>query len=640
MTGRALSRAALGLLAVGCCWIAAGAWAQGSAQESAQKTTQILVVEAEAGMAAESPGAEPDPVVRVLAGAEEGRRPTLRPLTRDLEAVARAVAPRLPLTLASLAEKPLEVVVEDDHLGQARHTEEVGEAVPGSTHDLHLVLDPADDWVYRIRLARAMLRRSGLDRELPPWLAEGAALWLLDGGLLDGGLLDGELLDGGQGNTGAEWYGRPWREWLPVFAAAGALPRAEELLAAELPADAPTALWVPVAAEVIGSLEGETLRAKVDAWKRLGEASGSAGSSSGGSTGARSRLAAILDGLQQGPLSPRPAPPAAPGATGGMAMRGISLAMQPGLEVAYHAPVVEPTLARLADLGADTVSIMPFAYQPRVDSPELHFLNDRPSSETDIGTLHAARRARSRGFRVLWKPHVWVGGGGWPGDIEMTSEEDWAAWWRSYRNYILHHAMLARRARAEIFSIGVELTKTQQRRREWEELIDAVRHLYPGWVTYSGNWYGGMEEVPFWNRLDLIGIDAYFPLADSADVTPEELDAGAREVVRRLGALARKEGKGLLLTEVGFAAHRAAWMAPHEEGGDFDAEDQAASYRALLGALDGEPWLRGVFFWKVFIGAAPSTSPSPDFRFLGRPAESEVRRFFRPASSVPGRDLE
>ena len=34
----------------------------------------------------------------------------------------------------------------------------------------------------------------------------------------------------------------------------------------------------------------------------------------------------------------------------------------------------------------------------------------------------------------------------------MTSAEDWAAWWRDYRRYILHHALLARYAGAEMFS--------------------------------------------------------------------------------------------------------------------------------------------------------------------------------------------
>ena len=169
----------------------------------------------------------------------------------------------------------------------------------------------------------------------------------------------------------------------------------------------------------------------------------------------------------------------------------------------------------------------------------------------------------------------------------MTSERDWAAWWRVYRRYVLHHAMLARYAGAELFSVGVELERTVER-PEWAELIAAVRRIYPGAVTYAANWGGGADRAVFWDRLDAVGVDAYYPLAgETSGVDDRHLDEGARRVVERLEGLARRTGKPLILTEVGFAARRGTWTAPHEEGGEASAEDQARAYRALLGALAG-----------------------------------------------------
>jgi hypothetical protein len=206
----------------------------------------------------------------------------------------------------------------------------------------------------------------------------------------------------------------------------------------------------------------------------------------------------------------------------------------------------------------------------------------------------------------------------------MTTEADWAAWWRSYRRYVLHHAFLAAWSGAEALAVGVELDRTLGREREWRELIAAVRELYPGALTYAANWYGGATEVGFWDALDYAGVDAYYPLAASPEADSAALAAGAREVVARLAELAAESGRPVLLTEVGFAARRAAWTAPHEEGGERSEADQAAAYGALLEALGTPRWLAGAFFWKAF-SAPPGRDGRADFRFLGRSAEDEVR---------------
>lgn len=230
----------------------------------------------------------------------------------------------------------------------------------------------------------------------------------------------------------------------------------------------------------------------------------------------------------------------------------------------------------------------------------------------------------------------------------MTSEADWDRWWRTYRRYVLHHAVLAAYAEAELFAVGVELERTVQRRDDWSALIRDVRRVYPGAVTYAANWAQGAEEVGFWDALDAVGVDAYYPLVESGPDTAQgstagpsaaELARGAAAVADRLEALARRTGKPVLLTEVGFAARRAAWVDPHEEGGEASPEDQARAYRALLGALEDRPWLRGVFVWKAMSGdrIRPGLE-SPAFRFLGHPAEGAVAEFFRRRSATAAGD--
>jgi hypothetical protein len=518
-------------------------------------------------------------IVLRVSPAEKGR-PELSRLTADLDKALSEMAARVPVTLSS----PVTVVLEPDYTSQGRQAGEIGEAVRGRQADLHLVYHPDDLPAYRHALAGVLLDRAGLARKLPPEIARGAALWL-----------------------SRDWYGRPYPEWLPRLAAARVLPTAEEILAPDEPRDASRLLSTPVAAAVVDRLPGSTLREKL---AQLPSAS---------------RVAEILSSFR-----PAAQVQAAPARKQEPFLKGVSLAMLNSLEGGYHAPAVEKQLDAFSRLGADAVSLMPFAFQRGPDRPELRFLNRGPASETDIGLIHAARAARARGMRVLWKPHVWVAGASWPGEIAMKSEADWAAWWRSYRRYVLHHALLARWAGADLFCVGVELSKTVGREAEWRDLIAAVRLFYPGPVTYAANWYGDLESVRFWDQLDSIGVDAYFPLAEKPGAGKAELERGARLVAERLARASRRFGKPILLTEVGFAARKEAWMEPHVEGGQYSEEDQAAAYEALLAALDRRhPWLAGTFVWKAF--SAPGAGrhgQDADFRFQGRKAEGAIRRYY------------
>ncbi|MEO1083484.1 MAG: hypothetical protein AAFY88_04520, partial [Acidobacteriota bacterium] len=434
-------------------------------------------------------------------------------------------------------ERPVDVLVEGDYVEQGRHVGRIDPAVVADDR-LHLVFHEDDTDFYRVETGRLLLRRAGLD--LPPMLEDGAALWLAE-----------------------RWYGRHFKAWMPDLAFADVLPTADELRRADRPGDGSRVLFPIAVAWGLDQLPGETLRQKL--------------------TGdPLPAVAAALAGYRA-PPGPEPSPP--PKAVALPFQRGVSFAMANGLEVGYHARGVDDQLERLGAMGVDAVSLMPFAYQRDPTAPGLAFLNDSPSSETDVGAVHAARRARAAGFYVLWKPHIWVSYDSWPGDIAMDSDAEWRSWWRSYRRYILHHAILARFAGADLFSLGVELGKTVHREAEWRHLIASVRRLDVSPLTYAGNWAGDYDQAPFWDALDVVGIDAYFPLSTDDDATDADLRRGARAIVDRLAADAERYQKPILLTEVGFAARQGAWVVPHKEGGDLSDAHQERAWKALLEAL-------------------------------------------------------
>lgn len=527
---------------------------------------------------------------------------SLRSFLADLERDLDAMRSRLG-TGGGRLDEPIELQLEADYAEQGRRIEELGPAVVRGDR-LHLVLRAADlqddaDLV-RHELARLLVRRAGW--KLPPGIEDGAALWLSAG-----------------------WYGRTWRDWLPDLASTGVLPTADELLVAERLRDGSKVLWTPVAAAVVDALPGDSLAAKLDPMPDA---------EAGHELAAR--VLRTL-GTSVRPLGPTRSPETdvvradveRAGRLRNGFQNGVAFAMANGLDTGYHAPAAEERLDFLHGLGVDAVSVMPFAYQRDSASPPLAFLNRHPASETDVGVIHTARRARERGMTVLWKPHLWIGHHSWPGDVEMTSEADWQAWFRVYRRYIVHHAVLAEFAHADWFAVGVELGKTVHREAEWRQLIAAVRKVYSGKLTYAGNWWGDYDKVPFWDALDAVGVDAYFPLAHDEQAGLTALRSGARDAITQLRAAAERWDRPVLLTEVGFAARRGAWVSPHEEGGTLSEADQRLAWQVLLAELGKPDWLLGIHAWKVFTHPRGEGHGKPDFRWVGRPSQQVLEAYYR-----------
>jgi homoserine trans-succinylase len=60
-------------------------------------------------------------------------------------------------------------------------------------------------------------------------------------------------------------------------------------------------------------------------------------------------------------------------------------------------------------------------------------------------------------------------------------------------------------------------------------------------LTYAANW-DDFDKVPFWNELDYIGIDAYFPLSDATTHRCWNLDAWQQHIkkIEKLQAKTKK----------------------------------------------------------------------------------------------------
>ncbi|MCR5889459.1 hypothetical protein LRS06_17120 [Hymenobacter sp. J193] len=254
----------------------------------------------------------------------------------------------------------------------------------------------------------------------------------------------------------------------------------------------------------------------------------------------------------------------------------------------------------------------PFGWQAGAAVPEIRLQTGKGSrhywGESDAGIIQTAERARQRGISTLLKPHLWLrgGSGSWPGDINMTSPADWQQWFASYSLFILHYARLAEEHQLEALCIGTELQHASVgHETEWRTLIRQIRGVYHGQLTYAANWSGEFEQVPFWDALDFIGIQAYFPLSKTERPEKAALLQAWQEPLRRIKAIQRRFKKPVVFTEIGYKttpdAATEPWTWPDRRAVLTSADEatQAACYAAMFETFWPQKWFRGLFVWKL-----------------------------------------
>src|SRR5207253_649355 len=103
--------------------------------------------------------------------------------------------------------------------------------------------------------------------------------------------------------------------------------------------------------------------------------------------------------------------------------------------------------------------------------------------ERTIAEAHAA------GLAVFLFPILRLERQGPPDEWRGTlTPRDRAALFSSYTRALVRLARLAERRGVELLSVGSELSTLDGDRAPWVPLVAAVRAVYRGALTYSGNW--------------------------------------------------------------------------------------------------------------------------------------------------------
>lgn len=300
----------------------------------------------------------------------------------------------------------------------------------------------------------------------------------------------------------------------------------------------------------------------------------------------------------------------------------------------YGGEKIKPSLDSLSELNVNALAIVPYTFMRDPNKPISLFIPSDAGGENDWATICSAREAQKRGWFVLLKPQIWIGGGHWPGDVDFATDEEWDTFFDSYTYWIMHYALLAEQEQIGGLCLGTELVKTTLKHPErWREVIRKVRMVYGGQLTYAANWGEEFEGFTFWDDLDAIGLNSYYPISESDTPTDEELLTGARRWMNLAAEVSQKTDRPLWLTEVGYRSVTTAWKNPHAESGDRapDAEAQARCYRAMLTAAGETPELSGMFLWKwpSFLGRSGGRHQLKEFCIGGKLAAEELGAFYQ-----------
>lgn len=241
--------------------------------------------------------------------------------------------------------------------------------------------------------------------------------------------------------------------------------------------------------------------------------------------------------------------------------------------------------------------------RPIIELPALerYYLDDAKQAEY---------RAIVKTSGALSSAHLAAAGGGDYVDADAfltTRSAAWRAWAEVTTSTGAPDsiaAINARRARLEA---------------KWRAVIQRAKARYGGPLTYAAN-FDQYASVGFWDALDLIGVNAYFPLRDTLGPTDRvTLVAGWRRVFEALHAFRAARGleQRVLFTELGYTRRAGATAAPWASG-VFEVlhlggrpevvvwsdrpqrdDERAAAVEALADVAADDDAFAGVLYWKL-----------------------------------------
>jgi hypothetical protein len=303
----------------------------------------------------------------------------------------------------------------------------------------------------------------------------------------------------------------------------------------------------------------------------------------------------------------------------GLPFRGVSMQIQRVDWIDKY----EQSEDEIADVGADTVLLVVEGRQENGTSSHIYL--DMRMTPTPEKLAALIDHAKHRHLRVVLMPIVLLDnpkGDEWRGTLKPDS---WDDWFDSYRDMLTQFAWIAQGHGVDVMSVGSELVSAEPKLDQWTKTIAKVRETFKGNLTYSANW-DHYNTVPFWDQLDLIGMNSYYTLGKGPDASVGEIEGRWKKIQHDLHAFQSQVHKPLIFLEAGWCSLSNAASAPWDyTQTDLPADPdlQKRLYEGFFNVWYGDPQLGGFMIWEWPPGPADEKGYSPK----GKPAEAVLKQW-------------
>ncbi|MEX2680454.1 MAG: hypothetical protein Q6373_002555 [Candidatus Sigynarchaeota archaeon] len=257
----------------------------------------------------------------------------------------------------------------------------------------------------------------------------------------------------------------------------------------------------------------------------------------------------------------------------------------------------------MRSIGVEWVAINHWWWQDYLNSTDIKM---GKYSDTFANMTDCFRNATSKGLHVFYKPMLNLAKVyDWRSYIHFSTE-----WMANYTWWIVENAKAAEAGGVELFSIGCEMGNMQVHSAEVRQLINEVRAVYHGKITYSAN-HDSYAHIDWWDAVDMIGISMYSMMTIAWDPSVLELRTIWDGSYYELEELALKWNRPIAFTEIGIQAKDGSNIIPNDNqiSEEKDIDEMRNYYISLFQSkIWTAPWFKGAYWW-IWDYQDPATNP-------------------------------
>lgn len=276
--------------------------------------------------------------------------------------------------------------------------------------------------------------------------------------------------------------------------------------------------------------------------------------------------------------------------------------------------------------ACDTVILPIIALQEHTNSTEIYYTS---SQHPDIPTIEEVERiliyCKKLDLRIILKCVVNCLDGYWRANInffpnDIVCEPTWKDWFNSYGKYVAYVAGLAAQYHVDMLIVGCEMVCSDVREMEWRSLIQDVRSIYHGCITYNCDKYQE-DYVSWWDACDYISSSGYYPVGS----WNKEL-ARIKEVVDKFQL-------PFFFAEAGCPSRSGSQYIPNDWSlsGTVSEDAQVAYYEEMFSACEEAGFVHGfgLWDWKVHLYPRKNHALDDDYAVYGKKAETVIHDFYK-----------